>query len=1050
MWFHNDRNVGQSPVEKVRANARKLAEILRRHVQEEAKKQGRRGLRINLPYVQGVVLLTGKADTAGIAQNERNSVFAVDDFISKLPNAQARDAMLGVVPWATDEPLTEVGGFWRKALGEFFNVQTGPFRPRQRLYGNYRAQSDDATYVHRGHGHDGSIYREYDVEENAPGRAPGLLRVWDFSQAETRFQTEQGRGEIAGREREVITYLKDRNPEFDIALLQPKDADHEKGVNYWEVFEKRRQLQRLRDARLETKDSISDSNRIELARGLLERIAALHGVDASHLDIGSHSVWFELPSTVKISHLFAASYPTLQSLGEHRYQFLTAGWKLPEDYFGDATDHKRRDVFLLGVTVHGILFGVPPSSANPEAPPDWNADVDSDDRFGELHDWFRRALSWDVADRYADAEQALGAFNSALQKRGNVATTLMRLQRFRRWHDQVEVTEAFPIKEMLRRSDRGLLWKSVLDGTPVIVKLWRRSCWGDDKLEAPRILNFLERAEDLIQTPPAGTARLLSGAFLGDALVLVQEFAKGQTLEEELRDRPQDWESAREVLQFIARLAGTVNDLHESRVSHGDLKPANIIIRRDESEPALPILVDMLEFAPADEGDIVTTAYAPTTGGGRFERDRFAITKIAEEIILKSALSATAVARLATAIQVCRVGPPENATLLPLLDALDTELRPPEQSRPRFHITLLKGPPGPMLSDEGQFSVRINKGGAVVVRGASEEIELTARDGRFIGGRRWSIDQGHIARVAKYEQISFVGDVEVSIGAIADCSALDFILTELSFDDAAASVQSEVLDAESPEAPDDDEAEDELVESAYGPDLPAEIVDVPRLWRALIDVEQELFTEGVAADDSVYNASRKRHLVPFDLERGAFDFARHDRVIVERPRKGVGGWSEVGLLDVEASLPHAIVIENSGRGGYPGPRGPLVRDGDRLRFKSLMETFSRSRRDTATTRILSRQSAIPDLVDYFSPATGKDPHRDLSEKASAAAEETIKQEYGLNSDQSRALIALLSTRPLALLQGPPGTGKTKFIASLVHHVLASGTSAECTAGEPVA
>src|SRR3546814_1639355 len=39
-------------------------------------------------------------------------------------------------------------------------------------------------------------------------------------------------------------------------------------------------------------------------------------------------------------------------------------------------------------------------------------------------------------------------------------------------------------------------------------------------------------------------------------------------------------------------------------------------------------------------------------------------------------------------------------------------------------------------------------------------------------------------------------------------------------------------------------------------------------------------------------------------------------------------------------------------------------------FKSLMETYSRTRRETATTRIVEHRSVIPNLVDFFDTRTG--------------------------------------------------------------------------------
>src|SRR3546814_7435285 len=102
-----------------------------------------------------------------------------------------------------DHPLTSNDGHWRQILGSFFNIQTGPFHARQRAYGGFRAVSDDTTFRHPE-----GIYDEYDVEQSGDGRAPGLLRVWDFSKADTRYQSEEGRLEIAGRSAEHTSELQ--------------------------------------------------------------------------------------------------------------------------------------------------------------------------------------------------------------------------------------------------------------------------------------------------------------------------------------------------------------------------------------------------------------------------------------------------------------------------------------------------------------------------------------------------------------------------------------------------------------------------------------------------------------------------------------------------------------------------------------------------------------------------------------------------------------------------------------------------------------------------
>jgi hypothetical protein len=93
-----------------------------------------------------------------------------------------------------------------------------------------------------------------------------------------------------GREREVIDYLRDRSEECEIAILQLKAEDSDRGVGYWEVYDRRKRMKRLSDFASTEAADLSWKGRIELARQIIAKAHALHLVDAAHLDIGVHSV----------------------------------------------------------------------------------------------------------------------------------------------------------------------------------------------------------------------------------------------------------------------------------------------------------------------------------------------------------------------------------------------------------------------------------------------------------------------------------------------------------------------------------------------------------------------------------------------------------------------------------------------------------------------------------------------------------------------------------------------------------------------------------------
>ena len=139
------------------------------------------------------------------------------------------------------------------------------------------------------------------------------------------------------------------------------------------------------------------------------------------------------------------------------------------------------------------------------------------------------------------------------------------------------------------------------------------------------------------------------------------------------------------------------------------------------------------------------------------------------------------------------------------------------------------------------------------------------------------------------------------------------------------------------------------------------------LWRKLIDVETELYTEAVSDSNSEYSRQHRRHFVEYSLSRGTIDFDRNDQIEVKMPHPKRDDWITLGRLDVNLSDSKLLAIDDSYARRQEA--GILCREGTRLRFISLFEMDSRNRRNRATTRILDGQSVIHDLIDYFHPLT---------------------------------------------------------------------------------
>lgn len=276
---------------------------------------------------------------------------------------------------------------------------------------------------------------------------------------------------------------------------------------------------------------------------------------------------------------------------------------------------------------------------------------------------------------------------------------------------QMQVIREYPDSGVLREDDRVVIWRSKAEDEEYIVKLWKSTSWGDLTKEASRILAFLERADALVEAPLPGIVKFKRVIWTGDAIVLVQESILGATLRDEMHSM-EAFPTSDAAISFISSLVDIIGGLHDRSVAHGDLKPENILVLRsdDPIHPAMPVLIDVLDFSPIGDGDRISRAYTPPVGG-RFERDRFAITKIAEDLLVSFDLGENARSDLATAINQCRVGPPANGTLLPLKEALEKTILPVADLAidEVFTVSVLGAACGPLLSDEGIYLHNLQK-----------------------------------------------------------------------------------------------------------------------------------------------------------------------------------------------------------------------------------------------------------------------------------------------------------------------------------------------------
>ena len=265
-------------------------------------------------------------------------------------------------------------------------------------------------------------------------------------------------------------------------------------------------------------------------------------------------------------------------------------------------------------------------------------------------------------------------------------------------------------------------------------------------------------------------------------------------------------------------------------------------------------------------------------------------------------------------------------------------LAPPVRKvRRKLILGIASAESGPVLSDEGHVGIGYD-GQLLFLRGASEVVEIQLENEVPVWGRRRRVAQNHIARLARKELGTLDADLEVSgkFGfRFEDLTALirDPEIAEL-LHSRTPSADQEAIDLGPLDPPTTAEtAEDALSELVAAEAKSSYVLEVPKLWRRLIDVEGSLTTEGIAMGDSGYRKEVRRHIVPFALEGGTLDFDRNDKILVERQDKN-GRWAEIGHLDLTATTSTLLHIDTT-TWFYRGER--LVAEDQRLRFQSHLK-----------------------------------------------------------------------------------------------------------------
>lgn len=1012
-WYVDGQPRGRSPVPLANLKAKRLAASLNTRVGSA-----------KTPLVLSFVVLTGSINELELskATKEADSVLFLEDLLDWVKEGDYRKF---VTRPARINPLA-----FLNAYDLFFEGKKG--RPAGFNIHGYRPETQPLWE------HPKKLYAEFRAKEKQDPDKLALLRQWNFGAMGSELIGEGERGFIGLREQRVFEHVEPRNEELSRSLLRPIARMEEADVtrDFVELYALPPKVTRLSEFVNAGLPKLTPPERVVLVKAMLQRFADLHDLNVAHRDIGAHCLWVERPAKVVISGFPAAYSPTMTTVGTFRERVQVERSHLPEDasQLEGATPF-RRDIYMLGVLAHLMLYGERPPRVNGHHV--WEPRA-SDAFGGALDTVLTKALSREPKARFETARDMLEAFNEAAKGDNEQVIDLAAFDVYRAKSRVRDYTEE---GEPLVDDDDLLAFRSTYEGHPVLVKEWHGV---EPDLKRPdlaiRLLSFLERARNLRAAALPGVAAVLDSGLSRRSLLVVQRWVEGETLAEWMK-KPQE----REARLAVARaLTTTLAQMHAFEWPHGDIKPDNIVVKPDGQ----PVLVDMLDFRRS-ASDSYSTAYLPPDYKtlSPLGRDRYALAAVLNELLVQGQEESSLLGLEKVCEEIQRLLTERQVSALePLQSALagkgqSTELPDVEPYRITLRGLSNTGvAAGELLGDNGYFYLTMEPSrklpGAQLIHltgaGARLTVEWHTSEGRSTWVTVKPVDLTQLI----WTQDKCLGRIRarlvVSEGIRSDTSDLEpsLELWAEQFNEQSA------LDTYDP--PTGDASTESAVEAASGNLVNEDIssiaqdqkIDIEELWQALLMAEEESLPVATVLGEGRRNPQREHQiLLPCSLDGAGFDPEIDDHTWVER-QNADGIWRRCGdleLRDTSLGANSELAIERWS--------GKMPKAGEKLRLRSNMESASLNRRAAAVERILEGRAVIPDLINYFQTAANQPVPMVFHRPPEEALKAYTQGNKSLNKSQKEAFRKALEFGPLSLLQGPPGTGKTWFIASLLHYLV---------------
>lgn len=823
--------------------------------------------------------------------------------------------------------------------------------------------------------HPRGVWQDHRGERKKDNRVKAMIRTWSFDKLPVGLNSPSQRELVAHRESKAIAVLAAKDSiliERKSILAEIAFTGDEVLTNHYEVRDLRQGMVTLDRFLEKSRDDMVEEDRLILAANLISMIAELHSKGMAHRDLGARCIWVRSSALIALTGLMSSQLPEEESV----VNWLTAlrGYSptVPEDLEpAQMSTGQQRDVYLTALTVALILTG--------EKPPLDAATVQLPPPLRSLQPWIQRGLNPNPADRHSDCIELSETYAEVVETLRQSPIDQSQLDRFET--KEIPYVKWPTTRSVLSKGGTTLYESEANDGTCYVVKVWNSFGRGISAAGDVALIRLLDGAARIKEVPIARLPVFVDLGLSPVGAYVVYKRIPGTQIRH-LTALPRS-----DALQVALELLLTVKSLHDLGCDHGDISPDNVIYNPDKKELTV---IDPFDISKVGDGTVRTPIYCPHNWERLSQQaiDRFAALSIVQTIVRNSESLAPTSILAGIEIELER---PIIETLEPTILSLQRELD--DLTLPPIPKFALKTNQDARSFDflASSYFVSRRPTNAGLVRYA-----ITSLEGQlYLDGQSDQLIRTHFQR-HQFVTLAHESGAE-------DAIELKLSLSVAKGNDEGFEALYLYLKSKFPNLA--------STGTTYLNDIPPGF-NVARHWERMLDLESSDRIEIEILD--VIALRDGTHIYKFSNVGRIFDFDPDALIEVYN-----NGNKRIGEVDAALSdFSSVIAIRHYSHG---------LSEGDLVYLVDRREQTSFDRRTKAVKRILSGQSAIPNLLEFFHPNSP-----DLGALFESKISDEELTSYALNSGQKQAFRSLLAQGPVGLLQGPPGTGKTWFIASFVH------------------